>query len=135
MVYLFDACALIALLNGENEADKVSDLVTKAFKGTDSVLISSVQALEVYYDRIYIMGREYADIFLNNLFSSPIVILSEITSDVIREAGRFKTSYSMSLADSIMCAIAKNLNAILVTKDEEIKAAENAGEFSLLWLQ
>ena len=135
MVYLFDACTLIALLNGEDEAEKVTELVTNAFEGKDSVFISSVQALEVYYDRIYIMGREYADTFLDNLFSSPIVIISEITGDLIREAGRFKTSYSMSLADSIMCAIAKNLNATLVTKDNEIKPVENAGEFSVVWLK
>jgi len=64
MVYVLDACALIALLNGERESDTVADLVTKAFAGTDRVFISSVQVLEVYYDRIYVMGLEYADTFL-----------------------------------------------------------------------
>jgi len=50
------------------------------------------------------------------------------------EAGRFKTSYSMSLADAVAAATTRNLSATLVTKDSEMKAAEDAGEFSILWL-
>ena len=50
------------------------------------------------------------------------------------DAGKFKTSYSMSLADSIACATAKNLKATLVTKDKELKAPEENGELSILWL-
>ena len=134
MTYVLDACALIALLNGESEAETVADLINKAMTGIDHVFISGVQALEVYYDRIYIMGREYADTFLENLFASPVIILPDISRDIIREAGRFKTSFSMSLADAIVCATAKNLGATLVTKDDEIKAVEEAGEFSVLWL-
>ena len=51
------------------------------------------------------------------------------------EAGRFKTSYSMSLADAIAAATAKIFTATLVTKDNEMKPAEEAGEFSVLWLK
>ena len=135
MDYVFDACALIALLNEEDGADVVSDLLMKAEAGTDRLFISSIQVLEVYYDRIYIMGLEYANTFLESLSSSPVVVLPEISSDIIREAGRFKTSYSMSLADAVAAATAKSLSAVLVTKDREIKAAEEAGEFSVLWLK
>jgi predicted nucleic acid-binding protein len=88
----------------------------------------------VFYDRIYIKGREYADTVLDGLYNSPVIILSEINREIIQEAGRFKTSYSMSLADSIAAATAKNLSATFVTKDSEIKPVEEAGEFSVLWL-
>jgi len=134
MDYVLDACALIAFLNDEPEADTVADLLMKAEAGIDRLFISSIQILEVYYDRIYIKGREYADTFLESMRTSSVVILPEIPSDVIREAGRFKTSYSMSLADSIAAATAKILGATLVTKDDEMKAAEDAKEFSVLWL-
>jgi predicted nucleic acid-binding protein len=40
----------------------------------------------------------------------------------------------MSLADCIAAAAAKCLSATLVTKDDEMKEAEAAGEFSVLWL-
>ena len=135
MDFVLDACALIAVLNDESGADTVSDLLKKAENGTDRLFMSSIQVLEVYYDRIYIKDRRYADNFLEKIYSSPVIILFEIPSDIIREAGRFKTSYSISLADSIAAATTKNLGAVLVTKDEEFRAAEEAGEFSILWLK
>jgi len=134
MDYILDACALIALLNDEPGSDTVGELLTQAKEGSARVFITGVQALEVYYDRIYVRDREYADNFLKNLYSSHVMFLHEISRDIIREAGRFKTSYSMSLADSIVCATAKTLAATLVTKDKELKAPEEAGEFSALWL-
>ena len=71
---------------------------------------------------------------MDNLYSSSIVILHDISRDIIQEAGRFKTSYSMSLADAIAAATVKNLAATLVTKDKELKAPEEAEEFSVLWI-
>ena len=76
-----------------------------------------------------------ADTFLEYLYASPIIVLPEISRDTIREAGRLKTSYSMSLADSILCAIAKGIGATLITKDDELKAPEQAGEFTVFWLK
>ena len=135
MEYVLDACAIIALLNDETGAETVAGLLVEAGEGSIRVFMSSIQALEVYYDRIYIMNRDYADAFLGNLYVSPVVVINDVSQSIIREAGRFKTSYSMSLADSIACATAKSLSATLVTKDEEMKAAEEAGEFSVLWLK
>jgi len=40
----------------------------------------------------------------------------------------------MSLGDTFAAATAKNLDATLVTKDGEMKEAEKAGEFPILWL-
>jgi len=134
MDYVFDACAIIAFLNDEPGAETVTELLSQVRTGTDRLYMSSIQALEVYYDRIYVMGRDYADNFLKSLFAFPIVILHEITGNIIQEAGRFKTSYSMSLADSIAAATARTLDAILVTKDNEMKSAEEVGEFAVLWL-
>ena len=134
MDYVLDACAVIALLNDEGGADTVAGLITRAGVGTDRLFMSGIQALEVYYDRIYIKGREYAETVLESLYASPIIILQEITRDIIQEAGRFKTSYSMSLGDTFAAASAKKLAAALVTRDKEMKALEEAGEFSVLWL-
>lgn len=48
----------------------------------------------------------------------------EITNDVsiplIREAGRFKITYDMSLADTFVCAAASLLSATVVTADGEM---------------
>jgi len=134
MDYVLDACAVIALLNDEGGADTVAELITRAGVGTDRLFMSGIQVLEVYYDRIYIKGREYAETVLESLYASPIIILSDVSRDIIQEAGRFKTSYSMSLGDTFAAASAKKLSAALVTRDKEMKVPEEVGEFSVLWL-
>jgi len=135
MDYVFDACAVIALLNDENGADTVAGLINQAEIGADRIFMNSVQVLEVYYDRIYIKGREYAETVLESLYNSPIIILHEISREMIQEAGRFKTSYSMSLGDTFAAATARKFTAVLVTRDKEMKTPEEAGEFSVLWLK
>jgi predicted nucleic acid-binding protein len=96
--------------------------------------MSSIQVMEVYYDRIYVKGREYAETVLKDIFNSRITVLTEISEDIIYEAGRFKTAYSMSLADAFAAATAKLLGATLITKYNEMKKAEETGEFSVQWL-
>jgi predicted nucleic acid-binding protein len=134
MTYVLDACALIAVLNDETGADAVTELLVQADAGVDHVFMSSIQVMEVYYDRIYVKGREYAETVLKDIFNSRIIVLTEISQDTIREAGRFKTTYSMSFADTFAAATTKMLGATLITKDNEMKEAEEAGEFSVQWL-
>ena len=135
MLYLLDACALLAIFNDEAEAHKVLNLFEQAKTNTVSLSMSIVQLLEVYYDRIYVAGEADARIIVKSIITEPISIIENIPYTVMYEAGRFKTSYSMSLADSILCATAKNLAATIVTKDDELKAPEQAGEISVLWLK
>ena len=134
MHFLFDACVAIAIFNAEPGAIKALDLIEQAKNGTVSLFMNIVQLLEIYYDRINIVGENNARIRVESILEEPITIIETISYQVMYEAGRFKTFYSMSLADSIACATAKNLGATLVTKDKEIKPAEEAGEFSVLWL-
>jgi predicted nucleic acid-binding protein len=134
MIYLLDACSLLAVFNGEAEAKKVLDLLEQARNGTVRIFMNIIQLLEVYYDRLYISGEHEARIKVESILAEPITIIENISYPVMYEAGRFKTSYSMSLADAIAAATAKNIDATLVTKDEEIKTAEQAGEFSVLWI-
>jgi predicted nucleic acid-binding protein len=134
MTYVFDACALIAFFNDEAGADTVVELLDRSEAGVDRLCMSCIQVMEVYYDRIYVKGLEYAETVLEDIFNSRITILTEISRDIIREAGRFKTLYSMSLADAFAAATTKMLDATLITKDNEMKEAEEAGEFPVLWL-
>jgi len=135
MLYLFDACALLAVFNGEPGATVVLDLLEQARAGTIRLYMSIVQLLEVYYDRLYISGEYGARIRVESILAEPISIIESISYPVMYEAGRFKTSYSMSLADAIAAATTRSLTATLVTKDKEMKPAEEAGEFSVLWIK
>ena len=70
MDYVLDACALIALFNEEEGADTVAELMTQANDGTNRLFMSSIQVMEVYYDRIYIKGTEYANTVLESIYTS-----------------------------------------------------------------
>ena len=135
MDYVLDACALITLFNEEEGADTVAKLVTNASAGTDRLFINVIQVMEVFYDRIYIKGTEYAEMVLESIYNSPLTVLHNISREIIRDVARFKTTYSMSLADTFAAATAKSLDATLITKDSEMKEAEEAGEFSILWIK
>ncbi|MCL1818732.1 MAG: type II toxin-antitoxin system VapC family toxin [Spirochaetaceae bacterium] len=132
--YLLDACALLAIFNDESEKDTVLDLLEQTRSGAIRLSMSIVQLLEVYYDRLRCSGEEGARIRVDSILAEPITIIESISRDVMYEAGRFKTAYSMSLADSVAAATAKSLTAAVVTKDDEFTEAEQAGEFSVLWL-
>jgi predicted nucleic acid-binding protein len=138
--YIFDACALISLLKKEAAFDQVTGLLAYAKAGKISIYMSIVNLVEVYYGFLRDMGVEAADALMSRVAGFPITVIDTISSTVYREAARFKAAYAMSLADAFLCASAKDLSAVIVTKDHEIKAAEQAGEYagasalSVFWL-
>ncbi|GHU60898.1 hypothetical protein FACS189445_1710 [Spirochaetia bacterium] len=76
MNYMLDACALIALLNGE--ADKmavVKDLLTQARQGKTRLFMSIVNFTEVYYDRLKLERPDLTNAFLEYSMLLPITIL------------------------------------------------------------
>jgi predicted nucleic acid-binding protein len=135
MTYVLDACALIAVCNGEAGAEKVRTLLLAATGGESNVYISPVTLLEVYYDRVKVEGREKADVILRRIYSSAIEILETIPAPLIREAGRFKAAFDMSLADTFVCATASWLSATLVTADGELKLVEAAEPINFFWFR
>jgi predicted nucleic acid-binding protein len=135
MNYLLDACSMIAVYNREPGASIVLDLLDQARAGTINLYMSIVQLLEVYYDQIYTVGAYKAKKAIDSILEGPVNIIYEISIDDIYKAGWFKTHYSMSLADAIAAATAISINATLVTKDSEMKPAEEADEFPVLWLK
>ena len=135
MHYLLDACALLMIFNDEPGAQKVIDLLQQARVGNIRLSMSIIQLVEVFYDRIYIVGIDEARSIVESILAGPIDIINTISYQVMYEAGRFKTSYSMSLADAFASATAKSIGAVLVTKDDELRPAEKAENFSILWLK
>jgi predicted nucleic acid-binding protein len=138
MMFVLDACALIAMFNLEAGAAKVRNLILRAAAGEHEteVCISPVNLLEVYYDRIKVAGHERADEILSWIYASPIHVLKTLAPPIIREAGRLKIAYAMSLADSVACAVASCLPGILVTADhKELEAVENSESIHFLWFR
>ena len=123
------------IFNDEPGAQEVIDLLKQARAGNIRLSMSIIQLLEVFYDRIYIAGIDEARSIVESILVGPVDIINTISYQVMYEAGRFKTSYSMSLADAFAAATAKSIDAVLVTKDDELRPAGKAENFSILWLK
>jgi PIN domain nuclease of toxin-antitoxin system len=114
--YIFDACALIALFDGEEGYDTISDLILSPRVGPS---IHSVNMIEVFYH----FARQNTDdalanSVLNDLLSVGIEIFDETYPKIWKEAAHLKTRYRpLSLADAIGVAYAKTIRGIFVTAD------------------
>jgi predicted nucleic acid-binding protein len=134
LTYVFDACALIALLNREKEFGRVKDLLDRAIRGEFDISMSIVNLTEVYYGYIRDKGMEEADRIMLPVASFPIRVITTITDEVYREAARVKGLYSIALGDAFLCGTAKSLGATIVTKDGEIRKPEQPEALSVLWI-
>ncbi|GHT90126.1 hypothetical protein FACS1894137_19480 [Spirochaetia bacterium] len=134
-VYALDACALLTALNGEPGADVVTAMLNACEAHKIIIHMNAIQVLEVYYDRIYKKGQEYADEFLDNFFESNIIVDYYVSELVLRQAGHYKTSYKMSLADAVCLAGAATQGATVITADHEFDPVEEAEHFPFLWIR
>ena len=136
MIYIFDACALLAFFNREfgKGYETVKDLLEFAYKGEAVLCMSPINLVEVHYRVIQIKGLEFSDMAMESIKSLPINFIRDISDEVYFETARYKARYPMSLADAFLCATAKSLSAVIVTKDKEIKPAEENGSLSVLWI-
>jgi predicted nucleic acid-binding protein len=133
--YIIDACAFITFLDEEEGADKVAEIIKKANSGEAEVYISCIQLLEIYYDRGRAKNWDYAESVFKSLVNSSVKIVYTLSPEELRYAGKLKVSYSISLADSIACAVAKELSATLVTSDHsELEPVEQYERIPFLWL-
>jgi PIN domain nuclease of toxin-antitoxin system len=134
--YVLDACALIAAIKREDGAMTVAGLYEEAANGNASLVINKVNLLEVYYGFHREHGKEFADAILESVLGS-VVEVSDISVDVLMEAGRIKSEYRhMSLADSVALAEASSRDGYLVTADHhEMDALDKAGVVSFLWIR
>ncbi|MCL2703823.1 MAG: PIN domain-containing protein [Defluviitaleaceae bacterium] len=134
--YILDACALLAVLNKEDGAEPVRDILDQAKSSTAMVNMNIVNLLEVYYGVFREYGKEIADNILYNVKSSGIVIIETISENVFAEAGRLKATYKISIADSFALAEASVSGALLLTSDHhELDAVEKVEDIKFYWIR
>ena len=136
MTYILDACALIALLNEEwgKGYETVKDLLDRAVTGEITLCMSLVNLVEVHYRLMQLKGIETAGAVMEPVKSLPIRFIRGITDEIYLDTARCKARYPLSLGDAFLCGTAKNLDAIIVTKDKDIEHAEKAEPLSVLWI-
>ena len=130
-VVVLDSWAIIAYLEDEASAERVADIIADAHEQDIPLLMSVVNAGEVWY----IVARESsvadADASINQLRDLGIEFV-DADWNLAKDAGYFKSRNKMSFADCFAAALAKQRKAHLATGDPEFKQVES--EIAINWL-
>jgi predicted nucleic acid-binding protein len=133
---VLDACAVIAALSNEKGADIVVNAYNEASSGNAKIIMNIINLLEVYYDDYRIHGKESADKMVKSIMAFPTIIVSEIKPDIFTEAGRLKSMYKISLADSIVLAQTIVMKGSLLTCDHrEFDVIEGKEPLKFHWIR
>jgi len=123
--YILDACALIAFMQQESGFEVIRNILIDAGDNKATVHMNKLNLFEVFYGVRRAEGFAQAENVYNRVLRLPITIIDGISDDVFLEASRIKSSYKMSLADSIALGEASIMGASLVTSDHhEFDAVE-----------
>ena len=128
---VFDSWAVLAYLGDEASSQEVAELIAGAHENRVPMVISSVNAGEVWYILAREISESEADKAVADLVRLGIELI-DTNWPLTRIAGGFKARHRMSYADCFAAALAKDRKADLVTGDKEFKQVE--GEVSIRWL-
>lgn len=128
---VLDSYAIVAYLLHERGAERVRDLLRKAEMGEVKLYINVVNLGEVYYIIARRKGVDIADFIIANLLKSPILFV-HVDERLSLIAGRIKAFHRLSYADAFAVATAIDLNATLLTGDDEFRSVE--GKVKIEWL-
>jgi len=135
-LFILDACALLAVLAMEKGAENIRNLFQKTVDRQALLMMNKFNFLEVYYKIYRAYGKTEADDLLKTMEQMPIIINDTLTNEVFKEAGRLKSKYKLSLADSIAIAESIINKGSLVTADHhEIGPIEAAEKIDVTWFR
>jgi predicted nucleic acid-binding protein len=115
MIYVLDACALIAWLSNEPGAD----VVDRAVRDINSqCLTHAINLCEVFYDAYRNAGEAQAQSVLSDLYAVGIIERNDFDRAFWQEVGRLKGDYrKVSLADCCAVALTNRAGGLLLTSD------------------
>jgi len=135
--YVLDACALLAMLKGENGAKEVDNLFQQAVRGNALLSMSIINLLEVCYGFIKDIGFTETQDMMKKINHTPLVIIDTISQRVYDEAARLKGIYHrISLADAVGVATAIELSGVFVTADHhELETVASKEKLNFFWFR
>ncbi len=119
--YALDTSAVLALLDREGGWDEVERLLRAAQAGSIEVSACAITLTEIYYIALREQGDDPAANLVGLVKAWPVTwVYPDETTFLL--AGRLKASGRLSLADALIAAVAKRLDATLVHKDPELES-------------
>jgi predicted nucleic acid-binding protein len=115
MIFVLDACAMIAWLRNESGAD----VVDRAIRNVNSqCLAHAINLCEVYYDTVRDSDEGNAQSVLNDLQAVRVIERHDFDQAFWQEAGRLKAVHrKVSLADCFAIALTNRVGGVLLTSD------------------
>lgn len=114
MIYVLDACALIAFLRKELGADVVRAVL---FDSEKVCYAHAINLCEVFYDFHKLSGESAAEKAVSDLKQIGVIERNDFDVEFWKEVGRTKSHNKASLADCCAIVLANNLGATLLTSD------------------
>lgn len=128
--YVLDSYAILAWYNQEARAHRVRQLVRNV---GNRFWMSVINVGEVYYRVAKDLSLLQAEEAMSWVSRQPIAVVDANRSLTI-EAAKIKSEYTLSYADCFAAALARRVNAQVVTGDREFLPLERDGIVELAWL-
>lgn len=133
MIYVLDACAMIAYLNGEPGGEVVDQLLHDP---RHTCYAHAINLCEVYYDFIRRADEATAEQAIADLIADGVTERADMDPTIWREAGKLKAGRRLSLADAIGVSLALRLGGEVATSDHhEFDALASAGIAPILFIR
>ena len=128
---VLDSWAVIAYLEDEAAAEKVADIIADAHEDDIPLLMTVVNAAEVWYIAAREASASDADASIKQLHDLGVQFVNA-DWELAKAAGYFKSRNKMSFADCFAAALAKERKAHLATGDAEFRQVES--DITIIWL-
>jgi len=128
---LLDTFPLVRFFKDEPGVEKVEKILILSRQSRQSLLMSEINAGELYYAIARKEGERRAEEILASLTLFRIALIPA-TWPLVLEAARLKAKYPLSYADCFAVATARKQEATLVTGDPEFKQVEDL--VSIEWI-
>jgi len=124
MRVVLDSYAVLAYINDEPASEKVQKYLDLGRRGKVELYMNVVNLGEVYYVLSRRKGTGIANLAVALLKKEPITfIIADERLSLI--AGRIKAFHKLSYADAFAVATAIDLDAVLLTGDDEFRSVED----------
>ena len=125
--FVLDTSALMAFIEKEDGAERVRDILLN-----ESIILPWLSILEIVYISQRELGEEEALTRYALLKKLNANIIWEADEALLLNAAQIKSTHNLSLADSVIAAIANQHNAILIHKDPEYEQLQGVVEMEIL---
>lgn len=124
MIYVPDACAMIAFLKGEDGADVVENALLDE---GGQCMAHAINLCEVFYDFHRDGGESVADNAIADIKALGLVERGDFDEPFWRDAGTLKAQGKISLADCFAITLTNRVGGTLLTSDHHEMDAIVAG--------